>query len=330
MLPVTKMKRVGNELNPGKREEGREASHILVIDDEEIIRNLLTDVLAEAGYEVTAVASAEEALKRVKEIPFEVVITDLKMPGMDGIEVLRKVKKVDSDISVIVITGYATVETAVEAMREGAYDYLSKPFNMAEIRIVVGKAVERRALIKGVRKKDYYKALAITDGLTGIYNHRYFYELLERELVRTQRYPQSVSLLMIDIDDFKSYNDARGHLAGDEILRKVALVLSRAVRQVDIVARYGGEEFGIILPQADKEGASTLARRLRGIMEKTKFEGEEVLPRGHLTISLGVATYPEDAKSREELIQRADEALYEAKRLGKNRVCFFDGRGERQ
>ncbi len=309
-----------------QEEEGKQgkASHILVIDDEEVIRNLLTDVLTDAGYKVMAVANAEEALEKVKEAPFEVVITDLMMPGMGGIEVLRKVKKVDSDISVIVMTGYATVETAVEAMREGAYDYLSKPFNTAEIEIVVGKALERQVLIKEAREKEYYKELSITDGLTQIYNHRYFYELLGREIIRSKRYPQPVSLLMIDIDDFKIYNDAHGHLAGDGALRKVAAVLSGALRDVDIVTRYGGEEFGIILPETDKAGASVSARRLRKVIEETKFDKEEVMPRERLTISIGVATYPEDAKTREELIQKADEALYEAKHLGKNRVCFFN------
>ena len=151
-------------------------------------------------------------------------------------DLLRKIKKVDSDISVIVVTGYSTVETAVDAMREGAYDYINKPFNAEEIKIVVSKAIERRVLVKGVREKEYYKELSITDGLTQLYNHRYFYELLTREIVRAKRYPQSISLLMIDIDNFKIYNDAHGHLAGDKVLRKVATVLRGAVRAADFVA----------------------------------------------------------------------------------------------
>lgn len=319
------MKETMDKLN-NRKEENTEtvAPRILVIDDEEIIRNLLTDVLSDAGHEVIALASPEEAMEKVKEMPFEVVITDLKMPGMDGIEVLRKIKKVDSDISVIVVTGYSTVETAVDAMREGAYDYINKPFNAEEIKIVVSKAIERRVLVKGVREKEYYKELSITDGLTQLYNHRYFYELLTREIVRAKRYPQSISLLMIDIDNFKIYNDAHGHLAGDKVLRKVATVLRGAVRAADFVARYGGEEFGIILPETDKKGASVSARCLRKVIEETKFDGEEVLPQGYLTISIGVATYPEDAKSREELIQKADEAMYESKHQGKNTVCFFN------
>ncbi|MBT9132906.1 MAG: Response regulator PleD [Firmicutes bacterium] len=273
---------------------------------------------------MVAVASAEEALEKVKDTAFEVVITDLMMPGINGIEILRKVKKVNSDISVIIITGYATVETAVEAMKEGAYDYLSKPFNLAEIKITVDRAVERQTLIRGVKEKDYYKGLSLIDGLTGLYNHFHFYHLLGQEIIKAQRYPQSVSLFMIDIDDFKIYNDTYGHLVGDEILRKLAMVLKKVVRKVDYVARYGGEEFSIILPQTDKEKSFISARRLMKVVEETQFKGEEKLPRGHLTISMGIAAYPEDATSLEELIHRADEALYKAKHSGKNQICLFN------
>lgn len=313
-----------DSLNQGKDTEQEKASHILVIDDEEVICSLLTDVLTEAGHKVVAVASAEEALEKVKDSAFEVVITDLMMPGMNGIEILRKVKKMNSDISVIIITGYATVETAVEAMKEGAYDYLSKPFNLAEIKITVDRAVERQTLIRGVKEKDYYKGLSLIDGLTGLYNHRHFYHLLGQEIIKAQRYPQSVSLFMIDIDDFKIYNDTYGHLVGDEILRKLAMVLKKVVRKVDYVARYGGEEFSIILPQTDKEKSFISARRLMKVVEETQFKGEEKLPRGHLTISMGIAAYPEDATSLEELIHRADEALYKAKHSGKNQICLFN------
>lgn len=313
-----------DSLNQGKDTEQEKASHILVIDDEEVICSLLTDVLTEAGHKVVAVASAEEALEKVKDTAFEVVITDLMMPGMNGIEILRKVKKVNSDISVIIITGYATVETAVEAMKEGAYDYLSKPFNLAEIKITVDRAVERQTLIRGVKEKDYYKGLSLIDGLTGLYNHFHFYHLLGQEIIKAQRYPQSVSLFMIDIDDFKIYNDTYGHLVGDEILRKLAMVLKKVVRKVDYVARYGGEEFSIILPQTDKEKSFISARRLMKVVEETQFKGEEKLPRGHLTISMGIAAYPEDATSLEELIHRADEALYKAKHSGKNQICLFN------
>ncbi|MCL0061283.1 diguanylate cyclase [Thermodesulfovibrionales bacterium] len=300
---------------------------ILVVDDEEVIRNLLADVLTDDGYKVIAAASAEEALEKIKETPFEVIITDLMLPGINGLEVLRKIKKMNFDISVIVITGYATVETAVKAIKEGAYDYISKPFDTAEIKIVVGRAIERQVLIRGVKEKEHYKKLSITDGLTQIYSHRYFHELLYREIMRARRYFHPLSLLMIDIDDFKSYNDAHGHLVGDKLLKMVAAVLSREVREVDSVARYGGEEFGIILPEMDKKGASLLTQRLRGAIEKTKVDGEEIMPSGCLTISIGVSSYPDDAASREELIQRADEALYEANHLGENRVCLFKGGG---
>lgn len=302
------------------------APRILVIDDEEVMRDLFTDVLSDAGYEVIAVGNPEEGVNKVKEMPFEVIITDLKMPGMDGIEVLRKARKIDPDISVIVITGYATVETAVEAMREGAYDYITKPFHQDEMKIVVSRAIERRFLFREAREKEYYRELSITDGLTRLYNHRYFHQLLEQEIVRAKRYPQFISLLMIDIDDFKRYNDVHGHLAGDEVLRKVGGILKAQVREADFVARYGGEEFAMLLPETNRKESIVPAQRLREMIEKTSFEGEDILPLGRLTVSVGVATYPDDAQTKTDLIRTADEALYEAKRLGKNRVCFFEGR----
>jgi two-component system cell cycle response regulator len=236
--------------------------------------------------------------------------------------VLRKFKEVKSNIPIIVVTTYSSVSLAVEAMKEGAYDYITKPFNLDELRLVVLHALERQKLLEEVKEKNIYQELALIDGLTHIYNRRYFDELLRREVDRAMRYPQKFSLLMIDIDDFKKYNDTYGHLAGDRVLKGIASILFHRTRSTDFVARFGGEEFVLIAPHTDKKGASVLAARIADLVAKENFVLTDSTVT-NVTVSIGVATFGDDATTKEELIQSADKALYQAKRLGKNRVCLF-------
>lgn len=168
---------------------------------------------------------------------------------------------------------------------------------------------------------EHIKELSYTDGMTGLHNYRFFRLRLKEELARARREGGNVSLLIIDVDHFKNYNDTLGHPAGDKVLRKVSDILKKSVRDNDIVARYGGEEFAIILPGASKEGAIALADRIRLKVEQTKFYQEEIQPGGKLTISVGTATFPKDSVSEEELIFFADQALYYAKKTGRNRVA---------
>jgi diguanylate cyclase (GGDEF)-like protein len=162
--------------------------------------------------------------------------------------------------------------------------------------------------------------LAVTDGLTGLYNHKHFQEGLVAEIGRARRYAQPLSLLLLDIDHFKAFNDSWGHQAGDTLLRELAGMFQAAARQHDLVARYGGEEFAFLLPQTDKRQALALAKRLCRAVERRRCAGEEVLPGGRLTVSLGVASYPEDVLQPQDLVGAADQALYRAKHLGRNQV----------
>ena len=186
---------------------------ILVVDDEKTMRNLLTDVLTNAGYNVKAVSTTEKALAEIKESDYNLVITDLKIPGIDGIELIKETKEIGKarDICIIAITGYPSVKSAVEAMREGAYDYITKPFNIEDITLVVHRAAERYFLLKQVGRKGFYRELPILDDITGVYNHRHFHEVLPREIERAKRYSQPLCLMVVDIDDFKRYNDPCGY-----------------------------------------------------------------------------------------------------------------------
>ena len=181
---------------------------------------------------------------------------------------------------------------------------------------VAALALQKYELIEQMR------SLAITDDLTGIYNHRFFAERLSQEIARAMRLKRPLSVVMFDIDYFKKYNDANGHQAGDEALIKIATILRDGTRASDFVSRYGGEEFLLILPDTPRDVARVVAERIRRIVEDTAFEGEESIPGKKLTISAGVATWPDDCEDPAFLVKRADDALYQAKRLGRNRVVM--------
>jgi diguanylate cyclase (GGDEF)-like protein len=162
--------------------------------------------------------------------------------------------------------------------------------------------------------------LSYVDDLTGIYNHRFFIQQLTMEVERRKRYATPLSLLMIDIDYFKNYNDTNGHLAGDQALRTIAMLIQQGVRQSDIVARYGGEEFSAILINSEKENAKRIAERVREIVAETRFPNENFQPNGDLTVSIGVGTFSPSISTLTDLIREADNALYRAKGAGRNRV----------
>jgi diguanylate cyclase (GGDEF)-like protein len=206
--------------------------------------------------------------------------------------------------------------------------------------IVVGGARRRRTEAKAVVKMladlsglaivqvDKLKAIQDTankDGLTGVFNKRHFQERLSAEIRRAERDGQGVSLFLLDIDDFKNYNDTNGHVAGDEVLKKMGQLLRGSIREDDVVARYGGEEFVILYPGASKALAYRLAQGLRRAVESHPFAGGEHQPLGAVTISGGVASYPQDAPSEVELIRAADHALYQAKNAGRNRIIGAGG-----
>jgi diguanylate cyclase (GGDEF)-like protein len=300
------------------------STNILVVDDEEIMRKLLTDVLRNEGYNINSVSRADDALQEVAKGNINILITDIMMKGMNGIELLKRVKDIDPDIDVIVMTGYGSIQTAVESMKLGAIDYLTKPLNIDQISLIVKKTAERRQLKREASESKFYKKLSQVDGLTELFNHRFFQQLLQKEIARAERDNSPVSLIMIDVDNFKAYNDQNGHPMGDLALKKISWLLTQNSRECDFIARYGGEEFTIIIPNTVKKIAVSIANRIRRAIEDTDFVNEDSLPNRKLTISLGVAEYPADAQSRKELIEQADQALYLAKTRGKNRVEVID------
>jgi len=288
----------------------------IIIDDEELLCELFAAMLSQQGYDVEVSVSANGGLERLRTGHFDVVLLDLMLGSVSGLDVLEKIRQMYYPPVVIVMTGYGSTEVAVEAMKQGAADFIMKPVDPMLMDIRIRKALdERRA-----------QRLAITDGLTGIYNRRYFEERLEEETRRARRYGRPMSLLMFDIDFFKNYNDTCGHLKGDEVLRKIALTLQRYSRETDIAARYGGEEFVMILPETDGQNASRLADRIRMSIAETPFEGESQIPSGKVTVSVGVSCLLAGEEGYDAL-ERADRALYMSKQNGKNRVTAYPGDG---
>lgn len=202
-------------------------------------------------------------------------------------------------------------------------DFSPRKFSDREQNILGLLALQAAAAIDKALLLEKAEFMAVTDGLTKLYNHRYFIRALDREIRRAERYGSSISLCMIDVDSFKHYNDTFGHLRGNHVLTTLANILRLSARETDVVARYGGEEFALILTEADREQAYDVAERMRLEVYGATFRGEEEQPEGKLTISMGLATYPDDASAPVDLIEHADKALYFSKKMGRNRVTNF-------
>ncbi len=297
---------------------------ILVVDDEEAVRKAVVDSLRHDGYDVCEADDGAAALECLVRQPFDLVLTDMVMPRMDGLTLVKTATERGYRAAYIVMTAYSSVDSAVEAMKLGAADYLPKPFPLELLRLVVARTLHAQRLAARARQVDLYEKLAQTDGLTELHNYRFFQQRLSSELNRAQRFNRPLSLIMLDLDHFKTYNDIYGHPAGDQVLRQLARLLQHSSRSYDVVARYGGDEFAIILPETSKKMAAEVAERIRGTIEKAGIEGNWQVSSGHFTASLGIASFPEDATEKGDLIHKADLALYQAKTCGRNGVSSYD------
>lgn len=470
---------------------------IYIVDDEESIRSILVEALGSAGYQTENFPDAEKALAKIEQEPPHVVISDIRMPGMSGIDLLGKVKALSEDIQFIIMTSHASLDTALQAIKLGAYDYLHKPFeDIGDVLVTMDRTIEmvylqfeneqllseldnknkaltqlnsriaqekeevvkinnlmaelsqnkesqgvidlflkhsseildgaavlffkylpnyRSFVLSGgegidtsrfrsaglslndVSREEQERTLddiqnsipvaemlsqvfqvsdylilelkqegelegffvflqniydvslrrligsflqattvayenavmtrkihdmAIKDPLTSLYNRRYFNERLEEEIQRSRRTRLPVSLIYLDIDHFKKYNDQNGHQNGDVLLKQLSAIMKKTSRANDVVTRLGGEEFCILLPHTDKNGAALKAEKLRRIIEGTKFAFGEKQPMGFVSISLGVSEYPSHCHDGEELIKSADDALYHVKETTRNMVCM--------
>jgi diguanylate cyclase (GGDEF)-like protein len=313
-----------NKDKPGKNKpKGQADAHILIVDDDAAIRDSMHEFVDMSGYCSSVATSAEEALKMLDGKNVDVVITDIMLPGMDGLELTDRIKK-NHEVDVIVMTGYSGDYSYEEAISKGASDFVFKPVRFEELLLRLRRVLkERRLTLERVQMLDKLKRLSITDGLTKLYNSRYFYNQIKTEIDRTSRYQRPLSLLLLDIDQFKEYNDSYGHLEGDKVLVGLGLVIKSCLRKMDSAYRYGGEEFTVILPETEGGEAATVAERIRSAVEYEKFYPDKQKEPQSITISIGVTEY----YRQEEVaifVQRADKAMYLSKQAGRNRVsCLF-------
>jgi len=279
---------------------------ILIVDDNRTICHILADMMKSLGHEYKTATDGLQALGILREENFSIVISDIEMPGIDGLTLIKKIKEKSADIDIITITGFETKYSYSEVIKTGASDFIIKPFGMDEVAAKLNRIVRERLIKKELEEKNAeLLKLSINDDLTGLYNRRHFFSQLEKEVIRAQRQNHTLFLIMLDLDDFKKFNDSHGHLEGDRILKEVGNGINKSIRKnVDEGFRFGGDEFAVIIPEANQKQTIQIAKR---IQESCR----SINPRP-IEISLGLVERT-DKHDLESFVHCADQAMYQAK-----------------
>jgi diguanylate cyclase (GGDEF)-like protein len=275
---------------------------ILIVDDDEEINTVLEKILNSLGFSVRSVLGGEDALRFLNDMTFTFMLTDMRMPHMDGMELIKKVSDGFPDVSIIAMTGYSEGYRYIDVLNSGASDFIKKPFESDELEAKIRRIINERNL------KQELNRLSITDALTGLFNQRHFYTRLKEEVLRANRQQNPLALILFDLDNFKAYNDTHGHLAGDEILRKAGVLINESIREgVDSGYRYGGDEFAIILIDANMTIAKGIGNRVEA----------SLLEKINIMASMGLTIFSE-GMSYKDFVAETDKNLYRAKLQRKN------------
>lgn len=285
---------------------------VLVVDDDDLVRTTMSVLVSSLGYMCLVAEDGVEATEVLASTQCDLVITDIMMPRMDGLELLEYVKTHHRDVDVIVSTGHSEQATYADVIRAGALDYIKKPIDQGELEAKMARAVRERYYVKKLEE------LTITDSLTSLLNRRAFDDIFRREMERASRQGRDMFLAILDIDNFKQYNDQYGHLEGDKVLIALGRIMEECTRHhVDFNFRLGGDEFAILLLETNADQATEIVQRILLRFVEMRY--------GTTTLSIGVVSCRRDLSLSLEddeirLKRKADRAMYEAKERGKNTV----------
>jgi diguanylate cyclase (GGDEF)-like protein len=298
---------------------------ILVVDDDSSLRGVISEVLRDDGHDVTETASPIEALEILASDAYPLVITDIVMDGMTGIELLKRIKEVHSDTEIIIMTSHASLSTAIQAIQLGAYDYVIKNFeDLVSISDVVNRVaekvslkVENRRLIHELDRKqeeldithEAHQRLTDKDALTGLYNATHFREALTAEITRSALHDGTFSLLLVQVDAFQDYRTLNGERAAETLLCQLAEIITKRLRGSDLVCRYDDERFALLLPETPGDGAGHFRRSLQQRIKETSLPGAEPTSNGRITVHMGITTYQDDGSDSAALLDHAEAAL---------------------
>ena len=291
----------------------QEPQQLLLVDDNPTILHLLAEFLSHLGHQYRTAGDGLDAISLLEQSSSTIVITDLLMPRMDGMELIRKIKKLWPETDVMAMTGYNGDFYYTDVIKAGACDFIQKPFILDELEAKINRIIRER------RYRVLLKRLSVRDVLTDLYNRRLLDQKLEEEAQRATRQNYPLFLIILDLDNFKELNDTLGHQAGDKVLQHLAHVLSNSIRRnVDIPFRYGGDEFAVMVPQASTEQVKQIAERIR-----RNYLKEDI---GKTSLSLGVSRFMRtNSRLREDIndfIHKADDSMYTAKKAGGNKIIF--------
>jgi diguanylate cyclase (GGDEF)-like protein len=304
----------------GRQEVENVIGKILIADDDKDFRRMLTRRASKMGLEIVEAKNGAEAIEHVSDADFDALVVDLYMPEHNGLEVFEAARKRDPEVVALILTGSASVETAVEALRAGVFDYLTKPLeSLATFDLALTRALQHRFLVsENKRLFDEVQRLAVTDSLTSVYNRHKLTDSLNLEIERARRYDRPLSIIMIDMDGLKSINDTYGHAAGDEALILVADSIKSCIRKVDLPTRFGGDEFMILLPETDLEVAMGVAERICLEVDQREFL------HGSVSVSAGTAQWVSEQATGDDLLKAVDKAMYESKQSRGMKVAISD------
>ncbi len=318
---------------------------VLYVEDNIEARDSLEGLLRNFFSDITLASDGLDGLEKFKSSPFDLIITDIKMPKMNGIEMMEKIRAIDDEIPIIVSTAHQDQEFLISCIELGTNGYLLKPINHKQltraIKCVCGKLYyisenkkyeesletlveERTQELQATQEQ--LTLLVNKDSLTNLYNRRYFNDVSQTLLNLAQRNKDGLSLVMIDIDRFKTVNDTYGHLIGDIVLKELAHTLLKTTRSSDVAIRFGGEEFLILLPHTHLNGAVKIAKKIRDEIKKTEIHIENKIDKiVKFTVSIGVTEcYCDDDKKIDTIVHRGDEAMYEAKHNGRDKIVIYE------